>query len=135
MSEQRELIHEPLGSVGIFNDDGLAELSQDGLLLAAQLFAGVDDNGDAFARFVVANLLQQLGSLNVREAKVNDNALESSLGERRESLMAGLNGGHAYFALLNELGHRIELGKVVLDDENIFRSTIDEAKQIVQRRL
>src|ERR1700680_1107449 len=135
MQEQRELIHESFGGMGILNDDGLAELGQNGLLLPAQLFTGVDDNGDAFARLVRSNLLQQLGPFDIGETKIDDNTLESRFGERGQRLMASLDSGNAHLTLLDELGHRIELREVVLDDENIFRSPIDEAKQIVQRRL
>ena len=133
-----DLFQQLLAAVGILNDHPAGGLLELGLGPAAEVQAGVDDDRSRTRQRVGLGRLDERGAGHVRQAEVEDHAVEGLLLERVQALGSGTHRCDLQ-AGLRELAHDLlALDGLVLDHQqapHVPLTTLDAGEQLAQLLL
>ena len=137
MQEERGVLEQPLRRVdAALEDDRLRVLLQPLLLVVGQLLAGVDDDRQVAIARLRLDLLDQAHAVVARQHQIDDHAVELAGVERRQRLLGRAHGRDLdVVALADQLDDALALVVVVLDQQQLPHRSIEERRDVLERRL
>ena len=133
VEEQRGLVQQPLGRLGVLDHHRLGHPPQLGLFPLGQLLAGVDDGGELAQPDLALDPGDELEAGHVGQAQVEHHAVERLPLQRLERIGAGGDRGGLHVAVADQLGDALLLRLVVLDHQQALDRPVDELVQRGER--
>ena len=135
VEEQGGLLEQALGRGGVLHNDRLGERLERVFFGAGEISGGVDHHRHDGQGRVVADAIEKLVAIHLRQAEVEHDAVEAPGPHGAEGLLGAAGGGDVDVVAAEQLDDAAPLVLVVLHDEQAAAAAADEAHQVVQHRV
>jgi hypothetical protein len=139
VEEQRGLVEEAIRRADVFDDDGVGDPLELGLLFPRQLAAGVDHHRDVGHPELVLHPIDELEAGHVGQSEVQDHAVEAPLRQDLQGLFTRADGHDLDVVIADQLHDGVPLLLVVLDHQERLvlplQEALDLGEGIVERLL